>query len=535
MSVAAHSPAPLYADWRDRYELIGKIGSGGFAEVYEARDRMLDEPVALKVVANGRSMSGRVVREVEAAAALSHPNIVALYDWFGDGERTILVWELVVGASLDKLAGEYRGGGRRRYRRRAAERPRLRAQPGHRPSRREASERHAGRGRSRQDHGLRHRPHARCGHAHRGRGRHRHGGVHVAGAGGGPPRPAAERRVLGRHGALRTARRGEPVARRHPGGDALQRGRRPAPVARRPAPGPAVGADRPHRRRHRAARRRAPHRARAQRGARRAAAQRTPERPPAAAGAAPRAPAAPRRSGRGARRGRRPRGVHLRRRARRASRLSAELDAAAGGGEHGGVGRRAAGRPGLASGRPRLPRVQRLAEPRRGLPGRRRRPVPAGPGAARLGGLAGPGPAARPPVAGAAGGGRGGRPGPRARPADGRLGRRRDVPGPRGPRRALRAAHALPAGGPARRAPRQRRRPPHRGRPPRRRGGQRAVPAADARLGRPGGGDGLRLLPPPPRGPPLGLVGQLRLRVRGLPHRAHRRVGVSRSPWRLSC
>ncbi len=110
MSVAAHSPAPLYADWRDRYELIGKIGSGGFAEVYEARDRMLDEPVALKVVANGRSMSGRVVREVEAAAALSHPNIVALYDWFGDGERTILVWELVVGASLDKLAGEYGEG-----------------------------------------------------------------------------------------------------------------------------------------------------------------------------------------------------------------------------------------------------------------------------------------------------------------------------------------------------------------------------------------------------------------------------------------
>ncbi len=41
-------------------------------------------------------MSGRVVREVEAAAALSHPNIVALYDWFGDGERSILVWELVV-------------------------------------------------------------------------------------------------------------------------------------------------------------------------------------------------------------------------------------------------------------------------------------------------------------------------------------------------------------------------------------------------------------------------------------------------------
>jgi len=110
MSVAAHSMTPLYTDWRDRYQLVGKIGSGGFADVYEALDVTLDQPVALKIVANGRSMSGRVVREVEAAAALSHPNIVALYDWFGDGERSILVCELVEGESLDKLAGELGDG-----------------------------------------------------------------------------------------------------------------------------------------------------------------------------------------------------------------------------------------------------------------------------------------------------------------------------------------------------------------------------------------------------------------------------------------
>ncbi len=110
MSVAAHSTTPLYADWRDRYELVGKIGSGGSAEVFEARDLTLDELVALKVVADGRAMSGRVVREVEAAAALSHPNIVALYDWFGDGERSILVWELVRGESLDKFDGRLGDG-----------------------------------------------------------------------------------------------------------------------------------------------------------------------------------------------------------------------------------------------------------------------------------------------------------------------------------------------------------------------------------------------------------------------------------------
>ena len=103
MPVAAHDPAPYYADWRDRYQLVGKIGSGGFAEVYEAYDVTLEQPVALKIVPDGRALSARIVREVEAAAALDHPNIVALYDWFTDDEGSVLVWELVRGESLDEL------------------------------------------------------------------------------------------------------------------------------------------------------------------------------------------------------------------------------------------------------------------------------------------------------------------------------------------------------------------------------------------------------------------------------------------------
>ena len=61
MPAAAHSTTPLYADWRERYQDLHKIGSGGFADVYSAWDAVLERPVALKVVGEGRGMSGRIV------------------------------------------------------------------------------------------------------------------------------------------------------------------------------------------------------------------------------------------------------------------------------------------------------------------------------------------------------------------------------------------------------------------------------------------------------------------------------------------
>jgi hypothetical protein len=105
MPAAAHNATPLDLAWRERYEVLERLGSGGFAEVFEALDRSTGRRVALKVIAEGRGMAARVVREVEAAGALTHPNIVALYDYFSDGERSYLVWELVVGHSLADLAG----------------------------------------------------------------------------------------------------------------------------------------------------------------------------------------------------------------------------------------------------------------------------------------------------------------------------------------------------------------------------------------------------------------------------------------------
>ncbi|HMK92153.1 MAG TPA: serine/threonine-protein kinase [Thermoleophilia bacterium] len=97
--------APLYPEWRERYQVVGKIGAGGFADVYEAVDLERDEAVALKVV-DERAAATRVLREVEAAQTLDHPNIVALLDFFSDGRRSFLVWELVRGQSLAELVGE---------------------------------------------------------------------------------------------------------------------------------------------------------------------------------------------------------------------------------------------------------------------------------------------------------------------------------------------------------------------------------------------------------------------------------------------
>ncbi len=105
MPAAAQHATPLDLAWRERYEVVGRLGSGGFAEVFEALDRRTGRRVALKVIADGRRMAARVVREIEAATALSHPNVVALCDHFTDGERSYLVWELVVGHSLAELQG----------------------------------------------------------------------------------------------------------------------------------------------------------------------------------------------------------------------------------------------------------------------------------------------------------------------------------------------------------------------------------------------------------------------------------------------
>lgn len=105
-SAAAQGRTSVAADWRRRYQVLGPIGSGGTATVYEAVDHELGRHVALKVTDERRGLSARVAREVDAAAALTHHGIVRLFDVFTDGDRSFIVYELVEGDTLDTLIGE---------------------------------------------------------------------------------------------------------------------------------------------------------------------------------------------------------------------------------------------------------------------------------------------------------------------------------------------------------------------------------------------------------------------------------------------
>jgi hypothetical protein len=86
------------------YEILSPLGAGGMGEVYRARDTRLDRDVAIKVLSPSLAESpealARFEREAKAVAALSHANVVALYD-FGQTEGTLYaVTELLEGETL---------------------------------------------------------------------------------------------------------------------------------------------------------------------------------------------------------------------------------------------------------------------------------------------------------------------------------------------------------------------------------------------------------------------------------------------------
>lgn len=88
----------------ERYEVTSHIARGGMADVYEGRDTELNRRVAIKVLHSQYSADEAFVkrfrREAQAAANLSHPNIVGIYDWGQSGGTYFIVMEIVDGRSL---------------------------------------------------------------------------------------------------------------------------------------------------------------------------------------------------------------------------------------------------------------------------------------------------------------------------------------------------------------------------------------------------------------------------------------------------
>ncbi|MBL0388830.1 Stk1 family PASTA domain-containing Ser/Thr kinase [Tumebacillus sp. ITR2] len=91
----------------NRYEVIEKIGGGGMAVVYRALDTLLNRNVSIKVLRAQFSMDEDFVRrfrrEAQAAASLSHPNVVNIYDVGVEGEDYYIVMEFVDGLTLKEI------------------------------------------------------------------------------------------------------------------------------------------------------------------------------------------------------------------------------------------------------------------------------------------------------------------------------------------------------------------------------------------------------------------------------------------------
>jgi serine/threonine-protein kinase len=86
------------------YQIVAPLGAGGMGEVYRARDTRLDREVAIKVLpeqfARDVERVARFDREARAVAALSHPNIVAIYEYGTADGRSFAVMELLEGETL---------------------------------------------------------------------------------------------------------------------------------------------------------------------------------------------------------------------------------------------------------------------------------------------------------------------------------------------------------------------------------------------------------------------------------------------------
>lgn len=93
-----------------RYELIEKVGNGGMATVYKAKDHTLNRFVAVKILRDEFTTDNEFIKrfnsEAQAVASLSHPNIVSVYDVGHEGDLYYIVMELVQGKTLKEVITE---------------------------------------------------------------------------------------------------------------------------------------------------------------------------------------------------------------------------------------------------------------------------------------------------------------------------------------------------------------------------------------------------------------------------------------------
>src|SRR5712692_127552 len=94
-----------------RYRVISRLGSGGMADVYLAEDQLLGRLLAVKLLhhhfAEDQEFVERFKREASSAAALSHPNIVGIFDRGEWGGTYYIAMEYVRGRSLKTIVREH--------------------------------------------------------------------------------------------------------------------------------------------------------------------------------------------------------------------------------------------------------------------------------------------------------------------------------------------------------------------------------------------------------------------------------------------
>jgi serine/threonine-protein kinase len=103
-----------------RYRIVGELGRGAMGIVYRAQDPTIGRTVAIKTIRLGEvtdpkereRLRERLFREAQSAGALSHPNIVTIYDVAEEGDLAYIAMEYVDGQTLERVlaSGELPGG-----------------------------------------------------------------------------------------------------------------------------------------------------------------------------------------------------------------------------------------------------------------------------------------------------------------------------------------------------------------------------------------------------------------------------------------